>query len=72
MLLWTAEPDTDLHVHMSPAIGKNLMGILKFFKILLLLLISSLAVLPKFEVKVKLPAYVIEKESQLHGAVDVK
>ena len=28
--------------------------------------------LPKFEVKVKLPAYVIEKESQLHGAVDVK
>ncbi|XP_078364931.1 CD109 antigen-like isoform X2 [Oculina patagonica] len=29
-------------------------------------------VLPKFEVKVNLPAYVIEKESKLTGAVDVK
>ena len=31
-----------------------------------------MAVLPKFEVKVNLPAYVIEKESKLHGSVDVK
>jgi len=35
-------------------------------------MLSSLAVLPKIEVKVKLPTYVVEKESKLHGSVDVR
>ena len=35
-------------------------------------ILSPLSVLPKVEVKIKLPAYVVEKESDLRGSVDVK